>query len=454
MLKRYWSCVLSIFLFLLVIGATAQEMTPAATLASRDEFTTLVALVEAAGLTDVLNGETALTVFAPTNAAFEALPAVVVAYLAEDVELLTRVLTYHVVSGTVMAADVTTMSVESLEMTTMGAAPLGSTLDIVVDATGVHVDGVDVVEADIVAGNSVIHAINGVLIPIIEIEEVDALEFDGDINIAGSSTVFPLTERMADLFSEEGFADALTIDSIGTGAGFERFCVAAETDISNASRAIRDTEIESCVANNRTPIEFRVGTDALAVVVSIENDFLTDLTLEELARVYSGDAQLWSDINPAYPAEAIVLYSPGTDSGTFDYFVEEVFDEDDSLIRASGAQFSENDNVLVQGVESSIYAIGYFGYAYYQENQAGLKILSINGIAPTETTAESGEYPLARPLFIYSDASIIMDKPQVGAFINFYLSGVNDEILDVGYFPASKRALNLAKLSLMAAMAE
>jgi phosphate transport system substrate-binding protein len=452
MLKRYWSCILFVFLFLGVIGAIAQEMTPAATLANREEFTTLVSLVEAAGLTDILNGEEALTIFAPTNAAFAALPDSVVAYLGQDAALLTRVLTYHVVAGGMVSSDVTTMSVATLETTAMGSAPLGSMLDLVVDATGVHVDGVDVIEADIIAGESVIHAINGVLIPAITLEEMDALEFEGDINIAGSSTVFPLTERMADLFSEEGFADVITLDSIGTGAGFERFCVAAETDIANASRAIRDTELASCLTNNRIPLEFRVGTDALALAVSIENDFLTDLTLAELARVYSGDAKLWSDINAAYPAEPIVLYSPGTDSGTFDYFVEEVFDEDDSQIRASGAQFSENDNVLVQGVESSIYAIGYFGYAYYQENQVGLKILSINGIAPTETTAESGEYPLARPLFIYSDTNIIMEKSQVGAFINFYLSNVNAEILDVGYFPASKRALNLAKLSLIAAM--
>lgn len=445
----YRGCVLFICLILSVTVITAQDMTPAETLASRDEFTTLVTLVNAAGLTEVLGGENALTIFAPTNAAFEALPTSVLDYLAQDTELLTRVLTYHVVFGAIVSADMTTMSVESMDVMVAAGA---STLDIVVDANGLHVDGVDIIEADIAAGSSVIHAIDAVLIPPIDLPEIDPLDADGDITAAGSSTVFPLTERMADLFGEEGYADTITIDSIGTGAGFERFCVAAETDISNASRAIRDTEIEACETNGRIPIEFRVGTDALAIVVSMENDFLTDLSTEQLAQIYSGEAETWADVDPSYPAEAIELYSPGTDSGTFDYFVEEIFDEDDSLIRASGAQFSENDNVLVQGVESSPYAIGYFGYAYYQANQAGLKILSINGVTPTETTAESGEYPLARPLFIYSDAGIIAEKSQVGMFITFYLTEVNNEILDVGYFPASKRALNLARLSLMAAL--
>jgi phosphate transport system substrate-binding protein len=270
----------------------------------------------------------------------------------------------------------------------------------------------------------------------------------GDIVTAGSSTVFPLSERMKQRFEEEGFGGNLTIDSIGSGAGIERFCVAGETDIANASRAIRDTEIESCAALTppRTPVEFQVGIDALAVTVSAENDFVTDVTLEELATIYS-TATNWSDVRPEWPNEAILRFSPGTDSGTFDYFVEAVMtpangDDADAgeaaILESAGTQFSEDDNVLVQGVEGSPYAIGYFGYAYYQENQGSLKPLSIDGIEPNAETAESGEYPISRPLFIYSDATIMQEKPQVASFIWFYLNNVNNEILDVGYFPVSE----------------
>src|SRR5688572_15674221 len=275
----------------------------------------------------------------------------------------------------------------------------------------------------------------------------------GDIVTAGSSTVFPLSERMKQRFEEEGFSGNLTIDSIGSGAGIERFCVAGETDIANSSRKIRDTEVESCGGINREPVEFQVGIDALAVVVSAENDFVEDVTLEELALIYS-TATNWSDVRPDWPAEPILRFSPGTDSGTFDYFVEAVMtpalDDDatedidegeDAILNSAGTQFSEDDNVLVQGVQGSPYAIGYFGYAYYQENASSLKALSVDGIAPTAETAESGEYPISRPLFIYSDATIMQEKPQVAAFINFYLENVGNEILDVGYFPVSDAKL-------------
>jgi phosphate transport system substrate-binding protein len=282
----------------------------------------------------------------------------------------------------------------------------------------------------------------GVILP-----EVDAGTITGNIVTAGSSTVFPLSQAMAERFKDEGYAGNITIDSVGTGAGFERFCKAGETDIANASRAIRDTEIADCAAIGRTPVEFRVGTDALAVVVSAENTFLTAVTTEQLAAIFNGDVKTWDQVDPSYPAEAIRLFSPGSDSGTYDYFVEVILEDDDTKLQASGAQFSENDNVLTQGVEGSPYAIGYFGYAYYQADASKLKALSIDGVEPNGTTAEDGSYPLSRPLFIYSDAKIMQEKPQVAAFINFYLSYVNEEIVEAGYFPASDEALDTAKTS-------
>jgi phosphate transport system substrate-binding protein len=266
----------------------------------------------------------------------------------------------------------------------------------------------------------------------------------GDVVVAGSSTVFPLAERMIERFSEEGFDGNATYDSIGSGAGIERFCVAGESDVAGASRAIRDTEIASCQSIGREPIEFRVGTDALSVVVSSENDFVTDVTLAELALIFS-TATNWSDVRPEWPAEPIQRFIPGTDSGTFDYFVEVVFDEDEApILAAANTQLSEDDNVLVQGVEGSPYAVAFFGYAYYSENADKLTVLSVDGVAPTQESVDDNSYPISRPLFLYSDASIMQEKPQVASFIYFFLTEVNNEIDDVGYFPANPAVLSKA----------
>jgi phosphate transport system substrate-binding protein len=279
----------------------------------------------------------------------------------------------------------------------------------------------------------------------------------GAIVTAGSSTVFPLSERMKQRFEEEGFSGEITIDSIGSGGGFERFCVTGEIDIANASRAIKSSEVESCNAIGREPLEIRIGTDALAVVVSKENTFVTDVTSAELAMIFSS-AVKWSDVRAEWPNEDILRFIPGTDSGTFDYFVEAIMapaypdaEGEDSvengeaaILAASNLQMSEDDNVLVQGVEGSPYAIGFFGFAYYQENKDALNVLSVDGITPTAETAEDNSYPISRPLFMYTTAKILQEKPQVAAFVYFYLTNVNNEILDVGYFPASDDAMQAA----------
>jgi phosphate transport system substrate-binding protein len=274
----------------------------------------------------------------------------------------------------------------------------------------------------------------------------------GDIVTAGSSTVFPLSERMSELFQQEGYTGNITVDSIGTGAGFERFCKTGETDISNASRKIKDTELANCqaLADPRDPIGFRVGTDALTVVISADNDFVTALTKEQLGKIFTAQYTKWNEVDPSFPAETILVYGPGADSGTFDYFNEvvvaplyldaagkaDVAAGKAALLGAAGAQFSEDDNVLVQGVEGSKFAIGYFGFAYFNENKGKLKAVAVEGVEPSQATVDDGTYPISRPLFIYSTAKIMQAKPQVAAFIYFYLSNVNDNIVDVGYFPA------------------
>ncbi|MBC7261767.1 MAG: PstS family phosphate ABC transporter substrate-binding protein [Chloroflexi bacterium] len=290
----------------------------------------------------------------------------------------------------------------------------------------------------------------GVVLP-----EVNPLEVKGDIVTAGSSTVYPLSEAIAEMFKDEGYKGNITIDSIGSGAGFERFCKTGETDISNASRPIKSSEADACRAIGREPIEFRVGTDALAVVVSKKNTFLTNVTKEQLAKIFSTASVKWSDVDPTWPNENILRFSPGTDSGTFDFFIEEILEKKkELLLQATNLQLSEDDNVLVQGVLGSPYAIGYFGFAYYQENADKLRVLSIEGVAPNAETVNSGKYPLARPLFIYSTAKIMKEKPQVAAFINYYLTHVNEVIRRVGYFPASEEALNASKKAWLEAMSQ
>ena len=283
---------------------------------------------------------------------------------------------------------------------------------------------------------------------------LDPLAQTGDVVSAGSSTVFPLASKMAERLTDEGFGGAITIDSIGSGGGFERFCETGETDVSNASRPIKDSEVDACAAIGRDPIEFRVGTDALSVVVSAENDFVSELSMEELALVFS-TAQQWSDVNPDWPAEDILRYVPGTDSGTFDYFVEVIFEEDAApLLNAANTEFSEDDNTLVQGVLGSQYAIGFFGYAYYSENADTLNILTIDGVEPVRENVDAFTYPLARPLFIYSDAAIMQEKPQVASYILFFLTYVNEEIEEVGYFPASETDLTNAVNAWIEAMGQ
>ncbi len=292
--------------------------------------------------------------------------------------------------------------------------------------------------------------------------EVDPAQLSETIYVAGSSTVYPLSEAVAENFKADGFPGEIKIDSIGSGAGFERFCKTGETDISNASRAIKDGEVENCKAINRNPIEFRVGTDAIAIVVSNKNDFLADVTLEELGMIFSDKTVKWSDVRAEWPNKDILRFTPGTDSGTFDFFVEEVIQKPNKIekledakkvvLAAKNLQTSEDDNVLVQGVEGSPYAIGYFGFAYYVNEAQNLKAISLNGVAPSAESAESGEYKLARPLFIYSDASIMKEKAQVAGFINYYLTYVNDLIEGVGYFPASEESLKASRQAWLEAM--
>ena len=180
---------------------------------------------------------------------------------------------------------------------------------------------------------------------------------------------------------------------------------------------------------------------------------MDNVTLEELAAIMTADA--WNDVNPDWPAEPVLKFIPGTDSGTFDYFVEEVFDEDpEPLLASSDVQLSEDDNILVRGIEGSPYAIGFFGYAYYANEGEALKILSIDGVEANTANVDAGTYPLARPLFMYSDAQIMREKPQVAAWLAYVLNNAADGMLGVGYFEAPTSAIEQGKRDWLAAVGD
>lgn len=288
--------------------------------------------------------------------------------------------------------------------------------------------------------------------------EWDAVEYDlgglsGEINIDGSSTVFPITSAVAEEFNAEAQDVQVTVGVSGTGGGFEKFC-AGETVISNASRPIKDDEAAVCEAEGIEFTEVQVAIDGLSVVVSPENDWVDCITVEELNAIWAPDStvQTWADVNPDWPAETIELFGPGTDSGTFDYFTAEINGEEG----ASRADYtaSEDDNVLVTGVSGSQYAMGYFGYAYYEENADSLKVLAVDGgegcVEPNPETVASGEYaPLSRPIFVYvrNDA---MEEEQVAAFMHFMLSDdVQAVVPEVGYIQMGEDVLEAQRSAIL-----
>lgn len=281
---------------------------------------------------------------------------------------------------------------------------------------------------------------------------VDPAKVTGAIITAGSSTVFPLSEAVAEQFKADGYTGQITIDSIGTGGGFERLGK-AEIDVSNASARIKDSQRAAAeAAFGSKVIEFRVGTDALAVCISSKNKFVKDVTLEELAKIFA-TAKLWSDVRSSWPKKEIKRFIPGTDSGTFDYFVEHVYKKDRKpILAATNLQMSEDDNVLVQGIMGSEYAIGFFGFAYYLENAKKLKAINLAGVTPNQASVDAGKYPLARPLFMYAAEKTLREKPQVAAYLCYYLSNVNGLIKKVGYFPAPAADMTASKTALAEAI--
>jgi phosphate transport system substrate-binding protein len=275
----------------------------------------------------------------------------------------------------------------------------------------------------------------------------------GDILVDGSSTVAPLTSAAAEAFAGENGGVNITVGTSGTGGGFERFC-AGETDISDASRAIDPEEIQACEAGGVTYQELRVASDGITLVTSANADVgPQELTLQQLKAIWGPQSKIdnWSQIPGGnFNDVPLTLAGPGSQSGTYDFFNEEVLGEDaagETIEPRQDYTASEDDNVIVRAVESGEGTLGYFGFTYYEENADGLKLFSLNGVEPNAETITSGDYPLSRPLFIYvKDASL--ERPEVAAFARYYLENAISLAEQTQFVPAPQAALDegLAKL--------
>lgn len=285
---------------------------------------------------------------------------------------------------------------------------------------------------------------------VVEVEKTGPVE--GTILVDGSSTVAPITAAVAEEFQTEYPDVRVPVGISGTGGGFKKFC-AGETDISDASRPIKESEFEECKANGIEYVELPVAFDGLAVMVNPENDFAACLTVEELKKMWEPEAEgvimNWNQIRADFPDQPLTLYGAGTDSGTYDYFTLATVGTEGS----SRGDFlpSEDDNVLVQGIAGDPNALGFFGLAYYEENADKLKLVAVdngdgNCVEPNLETVADGTYqPLSRPIFIYVNRERIDQKDEISAFIEFYLANAGELVLEVGYIPLTDEIYALAQ---------
>ncbi|MDL5377364.1 PstS family phosphate ABC transporter substrate-binding protein [Exiguobacterium mexicanum] len=258
----------------------------------------------------------------------------------------------------------------------------------------------------------------------------DGEGLSGKVVMDGSSTVFPIMEAVAEEYSAEQPDVEVTVGVSGTGGGFKRF-VTGETDFSNASREIKEEEAAEAEKNGVEYTQLAVALDGLSLVVNPENDWAQDITIEELNKMWTDtNVKTWKDVRSDWPDEEISFFSPGKDSGTFDFFNEAVLEDTD--IRED-AQLSEDDNVLVTGVAGTKGAIGFFGYAYYIENQDTLRALNVEGIEPTTDTINDLSYPLSREIYTYVNNASLKDKPQVADYTRFLNENAAVLAEEVGY---------------------
>jgi len=274
-------------------------------------------------------------------------------------------------------------------------------------------------------------------------EETEALS--GDIRVSGSSTVYPIAQEISRQFQQEHSGLSFNLTRDGSSGGFENVFIPTDSDINNSSRRISEEEVTRCRENDFEPVEFFIAQDALTIIVNNENDWIDSISLEDLQTIWSPETapEKWSDVNDDWPDEPFDLYGAATTSGTFDYFTEAVVGEEDTI--RDDFEGTEEDDLIAQGVDGNKHAMGYLPFAYYTNNPDTVKALSLtedgsDPVAPSLEGAQSGNYPLARPLYFYANMNKLQEKTHLQEFIRFYVNEADEEYIaqDIGYVPSSE----------------
>lgn len=290
--------------------------------------------------------------------------------------------------------------------------------------------------------------------PSVALPTIDPLEVDADLTVGGSASVYPITRRVYRRFVREGYAGVMKIERVGTGEGFRLLCSVGTADIVNAGREVTPREVDLCSSISREPIPFAIGQAAVALFVHPENEFIDSVTPAQISTIFT--STLWSDVDPQWPAEPIQHLLPRADSDEFAAFVRLVMDGDaDALRNAPNTTLFDTNSELIQAFTDNPYAVSFAGHILLrQANEAFLRPVAINGRLPDAETVRAGSYPLVFPLYLYTDPGILRGKPQVAAFVNFYLNHINEEIREAGYFAADVAASDAARTRLLEVLEE
>ena len=285
-------------------------------------------------------------------------------------------------------------------------------------------------------------------------------QLSGDIRISGSSTVYPVAQEVSRQFQQDHSEVSFNLTRDGSSGGFENVFIPGDSDLNNSSRPISEEEVQRCRDTGFEPVEFFIAQDALTVVVNNNADWIDSISLEDLQTIWSPDTapEMWSDVNSDWPDEPFDLYGAATTSGTFDYFTEAVMGEEDKI--REDFEGTEEDNLIAEGVSGNPHAMGYLPFAYYTNNPDSVKALELSEgggdpVAPSLEGAQSGNYPLARPLFFYGNMNKIQEKNQVQEFIRFYIGESDADYIasEIGYVPASQDMVDANTENLEAAIA-
>ncbi len=281
----------------------------------------------------------------------------------------------------------------------------------------------------------------------------------GDIKIGGSPSVYPLTQKISDQFTAQGFAGKIAIDQENSTKGIERLCK-GEHDLISTVRAMKQEELDACKKSSQGAVELKIGIDAVVFAVSRQNRFVDKLTRKQLQEIWSGKARTWKDVDPRWPAEPIALFSPAQSLATYDFITEQLFkdtEKDDKvrkdiIAKVPGVKLAEQFQDIAKKVALSKTALGFFSYSFYSQNRAKLRTIVIDDVIANDITVPNGKYQLSRTMYIVTAVSVLKGKPQVKDYVNYYLTNVKSKIVEVGYFAQPDKVANEVNLAFLSAL--